>query len=94
MANDKLELYQLEIQIVFKGSEKLIPLSSVKSDNRRKMEELQEDLHNAWADADEKPHRFGFQGENGVAIFIDMNEVSFLTTQLQSDTFKSVRVNV
>lgn len=88
---EKLELYQLEIQLVYKSSDKLIPLNSVKSPDKRKIEDLQKEIEESFLAETIAGRRFGFQGEDSTIIFIDFDSVGLCTTQLKSDTFRAVK---
>lgn len=78
-----LNVYYLQLQILFKNTTSLISLDSAKTDKREKIVGLNRELTEAWG---AKQH-FAFQGSDTL-VHIDFAEVVMFLSQIAEETYK------
>lgn len=78
-----LNVYYLQLQILFKNTTSLISLDSAKTDKREKIDILNKELTEAWG----SKHRFAFQGLDNL-MHIDFAEVVMFLSQIAEETYR------
>lgn len=85
---ESLELFQLELQALFCGTEKIVTILSSKTPVQSRIESLQDSIHSGWTSTNKEDKKIGFQSIDGIWVFIDLEEVIFLSTQMLFDSYK------